>query len=291
MAKKKTSRKKFSKKLLHKYRLVILNEDTFEERLSFKLTRLNVFVLVALSAILLVASTTVLIAFTPLKEYIPGYSSTALKQKAVLLNFKTDSLQNVVNVNSKYLNSIKKILSGDVKASQVNKDSIVSAIKLEASEFDLNPNKQDSLLRDLVSKEDKYSVFNTAEIKADFVLFPPVNGVVSEDFNAEIKHFAIDLIVDKNAPVKATADGIVIFSSFTTQTGNVIILKHNNNLISVYKHNAKLIKQQGDLVKAGEVIATAGNTGELSTGPHMHFELWLDGYPVNPNKFIDFKSN
>jgi len=288
MTKKKKSKKKLSKKLLHKYRLVILNEDTFEERLSFKLTRLNVFVLVAFSVITLIASTTILIAFTPLKEYIPGYSSTALKQKATLLSFKTDSLQNVIDVNSKYLTSIKKVLSGDVKAVEVNRDSIIKATKLEVSEIDLKPNKQDSILRELVDKEDKYNVFSTAKVQANFVLFPPVNGTISEDFNPKIKHYAVDLVVEKNTPVKATADGIVIFADFTVNTGNVIILEHSNGLISVYKHNAKLTKVQGDLVKSGEVIASAGDTGDLSTGPHVHFELWSDGYPVNPNKFIDF---
>ena len=120
-------------------------------------------------------------------------------------------------------------------------------------------------------------------------MFPPVNGTISEDFNVEDKHYAIDLVVAENAPVKATADGTVIFSSFTTDTGYVIILEHNNALISVYKHNSKLIKKQGDLVKAGEVIAASGNSGDLTTGPHLHFELWSDGYPVNPNNFIDFK--
>lgn len=289
MVKNKSSRKKISNKLLHKYRLVILNEDTFEERVSFKLTRLNVFVLLSLSTILLIASTTLLIVFTPLKEYIPGYSSSELNEKAVLLSFKTDSLQNIIDVNSKYLNSIKKVLSGDVKASDINKDSIIRSTKLEVSEIDLRPIREDSLLRDLVSKEDKYSVFNSAKTNTNFVLFPPVNGIISEDFNVENKHYAVDLIVPKNAPVKSTADGTVIFSGFTIDTGNVIIIEHSNGLISVYKHNAKLAKVQGDFVKSGEVIATAGNTGDFSTGPHVHFELWSNGYPVNPNNFIDFK--
>jgi murein DD-endopeptidase MepM/ murein hydrolase activator NlpD len=289
MVKKKSSRKILSKKLLHKYRLVILNEDTFEERISFKLTRLNVFVLVVLSSIILISLTTFLIAFTPLKEYIPGYSSSALKHKAVILSFKTDSLQNVINVNSKYFNSIKKVLSGDVKADQIDKDSIIKAIEIETAEIDFKPNKQDSILRDLVEREDKYSIFDNAQATTKFVLFPPVSGVISEDFDAKNKHYAVDLVVAKNSPVKATADGTVIFSDFTTQTGNVIIIEHSDGLISIYKHNARLSKSQGDLVKAGEVIATAGNTGELTTGPHVHFELWSNGYPVNPNNFIDFK--
>ncbi|WP_372938430.1 M23 family metallopeptidase [Seonamhaeicola sp.] len=281
--------KKIKKKLLDKYRLVILNELTFEERLSFKLTRLNVFVFASLSAIFLMTITYTIIAFTPLREYIPGYSSTALKKKATELSFKTDSLQQVIAMNELYYGSIKKVLTGDVSAANFNKDSIIEAVKLEASEVDFAPTAEDSLLREKVDKEDKYNLFESATTATNFVLFPPVNGTISQHYNIEEKHYAVDVVVPKNTPVKATADGIVIFSEWTANTGYVIIIEHSYGLISVYKHNAELTKSQGDLVKAGEVIATAGNTGELSTGPHLHFELWNDGYPINPTNFIDFK--
>jgi len=121
------------------------------------------------------------------------------------------------------------------------------------------------------------------------VLFPPVSGTISESYDVKSKHYAVDIVVEENTPIKATADGTVIFAEWTAQTGYVILIEHSSGLISVYKHNASLTKSQGDLVKAGEVIATAGNTGELTTGPHLHFELWSDGYPVNPTNFIDFK--
>lgn len=281
--------KKIKNKLLDRYKLIILNENTFEERLSIKLTRLNVFVLGSLSSIFLIAVTYAIIAFTPLREYIPGYSSTALKMKATELNYKTDSLQRVIAMNDRYYASIKQVLKGDVSALDFNKDSIIEAVKLEASEVDLNPTLEDSLLREKVDKEDKYNLFESATSATNFVLFPPVNGTISEVYNAKEKHYAVDIAVVKDTPVKATADGIVIFSEWTANTGNVIILEHSYGLISVYKHNAALTKSQGDLVKAGEVIATAGNTGELSTGPHLHFELWNDGYPINPTNFIDFK--
>ncbi|WP_341215560.1 M23 family metallopeptidase [uncultured Wocania sp.] len=289
MEDKKKEPKKIKRKLLDKYRLVILNENTFEERLSFKLTRLNVFVLASVSIILLISATYALIAFTPLREYIPGYSSTALKKKAIELNYKTDSLQQVISMNELYYASIKKVLQGDVSATEFNKDSIIEAVKLEVGEVDLNPNLEDSLLRQKVDKEDKYNLFESATSAASFVLFPPVNGTISEDYNLKEKHYAVDIVVAKDAPVKATADGIVIFAEWTPSTGHVIIIEHSYGLISVYKHNGALTKAQGDLVKAGEVIATAGNSGELSTGPHLHFELWNDGYPINPTNFIDFK--
>ena len=288
MAKKKKD-KKLAKKLLHKYRLVILNEDTFEERLSFKLTRLNVFVLSSFMAILLIIGTIILIAFTPLREYIPGYSSTALKLKATELNYKTDSLQQVLAMNEKYFSSIKRVLQGDVSSVEFNRDSILEAAKLDTTEIDLAPIKADSLLREKVNKEDKYNLFESATTNARFVLFPPVNGTISEGYNAEEKHYAVDLVVAKDSPIKSTADGTVIFAEWTAETGFVVIIEHSEGLLSVYKHNSSITKNQGDLVKAGEVVATAGNTGEFTTGQHLHFELWSNGYPINPTNYIDFK--
>jgi murein DD-endopeptidase MepM/ murein hydrolase activator NlpD len=281
--------KRLKRKLLDKYRLVILNEDTFEERISFKLTRLNVFVVVSLSAIFLVLATLMIIAFTPLREYIPGYSSTALKKQATQLTFTADSLQHVITLNNRYYESIKKVLQGEVSKVDFNKDSIIQAVRSEINDVDFRPSYEDFLLREKVDKEDKYNLFESAKSGTNFVLFPPVNGTISEPFNLKEKHYAVDVIVAKNTPIKATADGSVIFAEWTAQTGYVIILEHSQNLLSVYKHNGSLTKTQGDLVKAGEVIAISGNTGDYTTGPHLHFELWNNGYPINPTNFIDFK--
>ena len=223
MAIKDTNKKKFRQKLIDKYRMVIINEDTFEEKFSFKLSRLNVFIFGSFFTILLIGLTSVLIAFTPIKEYIPGYASTKLKKQATDLVFKVDSLENIISVNSLYINKLKNVLTGDVN-------------------YDIN-----------------------------------------------LKHYALDIAVKTGTPVKAISDGTVIFAEWTAETGHVIILEHAKGFISVYKHNGGLHKQQGDLVKSGEVIASSGSTGELSTGPHLHFELWNDGYPVNPINFIDFE--
>lgn len=287
MARKEKRTKKIRKKLLHKYRLVVLNEDTFEERFSFKLNRLNVFVFSTIFTVILIGFTTLFIAFTPLREYIPGYSSTTLKKKATALAFKTDSLQRVVTINEQYVASIRKVLSGDVKEVNFNKDSILEAAQRDVFEVSQIPSKADSILRNKVAQEDKYNPLKgTSEV--NFVLFAPVKGTISDGYDPKNKHFAVDIVTTKDAPVKATADGTVIFAEWTAETGYVIILKHKNNLISVYKHNASLNKEQGELIKEGEIIATVGNTGEFSTGPHLHFELWSDGYPTNPTNFIDF---
>ena len=289
MTKQKKERKKIASKLLHKYRLVILNEDTFEERFAIKLTRLNVFVIMSLSTIFLIGITIVIIAFSPLREYIPGYSSSKLKKEATDLSYKTDSLQQIVALNEQYFESIKRVLKGDVNVVEFNKDSIIKAAEIDVNKINLSPSKEDSLLREKVDKEDKYNLFESATSKVNFVLFPPVNGTISEGYNVPEKHFAVDIVVAKDTPVKAAADGTIILAEWTTQTGYVTIIDHGNGLISVYKHNASLTKNQGELVKSGEVIAISGNAGELTTGPHLHFELWSDGYPIDPTTFIDFE--
>lgn len=285
----KTEKRKFTKKLLHKYRLIVLNEDTFEERISFKLTRLNIFVSLGLVAIILIVSTIILIAFTGLREYIPGYSSTALKQQATELAYKTDSLQQVVELNNQYYNSIRKVLVGDVASVNFNRDSMIAAQRMEVEDIDLRPSRQDSLLREIVSQEDKYNLLAAPTSGPDYSLFTPINGPISEAYNVEEKHFGVDIVVAQNAPVKSVSDGTVIFAEWTAGTGNVIIVKHSYGLLSVYKHNSTLTKGQGEQVKRGEVIATAGSTGEFSTGPHVHFELWSEGQPVNPTDYIDFE--
>lgn len=282
-----SKRKEITKKLLHKYRLVILNEDTFEERISFKLTRLNVFILSGVATILLIGLTTLFIAFTPLREYIPGYSSSALKKEATFLLAKTDSLQNVIRVNDQYYNSIKGVLTGDLPAIEFDRDSIQERV-FNTDELQIQTTRADSLLRETVAQEDKYNLFQSASAGGDIALFTPVKGIISQEYNAQEKHYAVDIVAEKDAPVLAAADGTVIFAEWTADTGHVLVLRHDNDLISVYKHNASLSKTQGELVTAGEVIATVGNTGEFTTGPHLHFELWADGYPINPIDFINF---
>jgi len=289
MAKKVKKRKDIKRKLLHKYRLVILNESTFEEKISFKLSRLNVFVTGSLFIIGLIGLTILLIAFTPLREYIPGYSSTKLKRQATELTYKTDSLVNTLNYTNRYLENIRMVLRGDIENTEINRDSLFEQFKIDPSSVDLNPIKEDSLLRAEVALEDKYNLFESNSDKSNLVLFPPLSGILSENYNREKKHYAVDIVAPKDTPIKAIANGIVIFAEWTTETGYVIILEHKDGLLSVYKHNGSLSKSQGEIVRAGEVIASVGNTGEFTTGPHLHFELWDNGNPVNPLDFIDFK--
>jgi murein DD-endopeptidase MepM/ murein hydrolase activator NlpD len=278
---------KLKQKLTDKYRLVVLNEDTFEERFSLKLSLLNIFVLGGVLSFLLILVTTFFITFTPIKEFIPGYSSTDLKIKATKLAIQADSLKKRLEILHDYTVALQPILTGDIKA------GIIDSIQLESDRIViedslLNASKEDSIFREKIESQDRFPIQSNAETNVKIVFFAPLNGIISQDFDSKSKHLAVDIVAKKNAPVKATADGTVIFSGWTTETGNVIILKHAYNYISVYKHNGNLLKQQGDFVKSGEVIASVGSTGELTTGPHLHFELWYNGFSVDPEEYILF---
>ncbi|MFK8059465.1 MAG: M23 family metallopeptidase [Polaribacter sp.] len=288
MAKKEKKKGKLKQKLTDKYRLVVLNENTFEERFSLKLSRLNVFVLGGVFSILLVAITIVIIAFTPIKEYIPGYSSTKLKSDALKATLEADSLKIKLAVLENYTKALKPVLTGEIAPESI--DSIQTEARQRfIDESKLDASKEDSLFREKIESETLFALQNNAKDKVKIVFFAPLNGSISQNFDSNSKHFAVDIVAKKGAPVKATADGTVIFADWNTETGYVIILKHNKDFVSVYKHNGSLLKEQGDFVKSGEVIATVGSTGELTTGPHLHFELWSGGYSVNPTNFIDFK--
>lgn len=288
MAQKRHKRKKIAKKLFTKNRLVILNEDTFEEIFSLRLTLMNVFVVATIGAVVIIFVTTYIIAFTPLREYIPGYASTELKKNATELALKSDSLQVALTKNEAYIRSIKRILTGDLDYAKLSKDSIIAA-GMEIPEGQLTASEEENQLRDEVAKEDKYNLFEKATPKTSVVLFAPVKGSVTDKFNARQKHYAVDIAVPKNTPIKAVLNGNVIFAEWTPSNGNCVVVRHNNGFISVYKHAAEITAEEGDVVKTGEVVALAGSTGQESTGIHLHFELWKDGYPIDPEQFISFE--
>ena len=274
-------------KFLNKYRFVILNEDSYEEKLSYKLTGLNIFLLMSFLAVLIIGVTTSLIAFTSLKEYIPGYDSTELRTKAVKNIETLDSLTQVIYSNQGFINSIGGVITGETQKEEI----IIEEIDVEKvfNNKNLKTNKEDSILRKIVEKEDKFNALDSAVKKVDFVLFSPVVGKVTSGFDFGTKHFGIDVALPLKTPVKAVAGGTVVFAEWTVQTGFVIILEHTFGLTSIYKHNDSGIIKQGDLIEPGQVIAFSGNTGELTSGPHLHFELWREGNPINPLDYINFE--
>ena len=281
------NKKPFRQRLLNKYRLVILNEATYEERLSYKLSGLNVFLLASLMALIIIASTISLIAFTSIKEYIPGYDSSVLRTRAINNIEALDSLTLVIEKNQDYINSIGAVITGETTKSEIQIEG--ERIRLEASNLEFQTKKEDSLLRKIVEKEDRFNALEPASNKVKFVLFSPLYGKITSGFDYGIKHFGTDIAAPSRSPVKSVGNGTVVFAEWTLQTGFVVIIEHSFGLTSIYKHNELGLVSQGDAVESGQVVALSGNTGELSTGPHLHFELWREGNPVNPEDYVIFE--
>jgi murein DD-endopeptidase MepM/ murein hydrolase activator NlpD len=276
------------------YRLVLLNDETFEEVTSFRLTRMNVYVLASTIFVILVAITVSAIVYTPLKEYIPGYADVNMRRNVIELTVRSDSLEKVLAGNQRYLENIRRIITGDLPSTSLFDTSGAAPVYYDS----INPalvSPEEQQLRSEVEEEERYRVtagggFTSQPASArSFLFFTPVKGYITEPFNARKQHYGIDIVAPQNEPVKAALDGIVVFSGWTVETGNVIALQHRSNLLSIYKHNSALLKEEGDPVKAGDVIAIIGNTGELTTGPHLHFEIWHNGLPLDPAQYLTLK--
>ena len=278
------------KKLYDKYRLVLMNDDTYEEKLSFRLTRFNVFLAFGTLSIFLVSATAYLIAFTPLREYIPGYGDFNTRRVLRELALKTDSLEKTLQQKDLYILNIRNILEGREIVAEMP-DTLVNPTGIIMERLPRAP--EDSLLRmemaDLpVSSpmREFASVPMSRFVGASF--FPPMKGMITSYFDPAQGHLGIDLVGNIDETIKAALDGTVVFADWTLETGNTIVIHHPNNMVTVYKHARSLFKQSGNLVRAGEPIAIIGNTGTLSMGTHLHFELWINGTPVDPLDYIVF---
>lgn len=278
---------KFFTRIKNKYRLVILNDSSFEEMFSFRLSPLNVFLLLFSATIILIASVTAIIVYTPLRESIPGYTDVSIREDLTKMVLLSDSLEKELNQNKQYLENISLILKGEAPK-ELGNDSIIETN--HSPEDALVKSEDDSLLRDYIEREESFSLNEDNNSKSSQLLFfTPLAGSVTNGFNPAEEHFGIDIVAPKNEAIKATLDGTVIFAEWTVETGYVIQVQHQNNLTSIYKHNSVLLKKTGDIVKAGEAIAIVGNSGKLTTGPHLHFELWKDGSAIDPVELINFK--
>ena len=286
--KKQKQNNSFISRLINSYKIVVSNEETFEEKLSFRTNKINVFFVLFLYSILLIVFTISIVFFTQLREMVPGYSSTDLLNQAIYLTKKTDSLENELELNNKFYKSIESVLSG--RANEIiYKDTLVLDNNLEDSEQQaVFPNSEDSILRRYVENEDKFNLTKNELVIENKMFVSPIKGEITQQFDPSNNHFALDLSADVGTPVKAVLDGKIIFSEWSVDTGYVLIVDHGDNIISVYKHNSKSLKEQNIFVKAGEVIAYSGNQGTLSTGPHLHFELWKNGTPINPEPLFNF---
>ncbi|REJ80942.1 MAG: M23 family peptidase [Bacteroidetes bacterium] len=287
----KVKKAKLIRRLKSKYRLVVMNDETLEEKASFNLRPLNVFVTAGLSVIFLIILTIFIIAFTPIREYIPGYADLKTQRRVYNLVLRADSMEKAMAAKDRYIDNIRGIISGELPL-----DTAASAfIPMQKGDtvHRLKKSQEDSLLRAEIESRDPYSlsIYESSSLANSirgFLFFPPVKGKVSSRFDPVTRHYGIDIVSRPDEVIKATLDGTVLLANFTSETGWVIGIQHSNNLFSLYKHNSALLKKVGDFVKAGEVIAIIGNSGELSSGPHLHFELWLNGTALNPLEYIAF---
>jgi len=279
------------KRLRNKFRLVIMNDDTFEEKASFKLSTLNVVAVLGSIILLFIILTTYLIAFTPLREYIPGYADVNIRRNIAVLAERADSMAADLKKKEAYLLNIENIVQGKDISAEENLAKIDSSKKY--NNLTISASHEDSLLRMDIEANEQYSLIQNNEKNSkggtsSFFFFVPIKGVVTNTFKSTPDHYGVDIVAPKNEAIKATLDGTIIMANWTMETGYVIEIQHNNDLTSIYKHNSVLLKKVGQRVKAGEAIAIIGNSGEQTTGPHLHFELWYRGTPINPTEYMNF---
>ena len=287
--KNKKENKGFFKKLFNDYKVVVSSEDTFEEKFAFKASKINIFVLMLVYSVILISFTISIVFFTQLRELVPGYSSSDLLNRAFYLTQKTDSLERQIELNNKFYKSIEDVLSGKTDEF-IERDNIpIDSSLNEKNLSSIFPNSEDSILRNYVDSQDKFNLTKNELVIENKMFFSPITGDITQPFNFEENHFAIDVAADIGTPVKSILDGKILFSEWSVDTGHVIIVDHGDNIVSVYKHNSKSLKEQNDFVQAGEVIAYSGNQGSLSSGPHLHFELWKNGTPIDPEPLLNFQ--
>lgn len=274
-----------------KYRFTVRNDHTFEEVWRITMTRYNAFLLVSLLVIFIVGSTASLIAFTNLREFVPGYPDVTMRRNILLSAIRLDSLDMELDLRDKYFANLNAIISGNQPLVKFASQDTTKKYK----SISFSNSSQDSALRARIENEERYNLTlgpsspEAVTSLAGLHFFTPVKGIVSGRYDVRTKHFGTDIVTKPKAIVSSALDGTVIFTGWTMETGFVIEVQHPNNIVSVYKHNASLLKETGDLVRAGEAISIVGDSGELYTsGPHLHFEIWYKGSPLDPEKHILF---
>lgn len=285
--KKRRNRKAFWKDFKFKYKLTIINENTLEEVVGLHVSKLNgLSVLLSVLAVLFLIAA-LIITFTPLRNYLPGYMNSEVREQVVENALKADSLQQLVERQNLYIMNIQDIFRGTVKTDTVYSMDSLTQLRKDSL---MERTQRESDFRKQYEETEKYNLTSiTARPEVEGLIFyRPTRGMISSSFDADKRHYGTDIAANPGESILATLDGMVILSTYTAETGYVIELQHNQEFISIYKHCGSLLKHEGESVKGGEAIALVGNTGQLTTGPHLHFELWHKGRAVNPEVYIVF---
>jgi len=282
------NKKTFWKRVRFKYKLAFFNESTLEEVWSFRMSQLSAFITFLVIAFFLITVTSLVIIKTPIRNYLPGYLDVEVRNTIIQNALRADSLETMLNRQARYLANVSAILTGTITVDSIHRSD---SIAFMTANYDIPRTANEERFASAYEEEEKYNLttLNPNPIATEGIFFfKPVNGVISSHYDFEKRHLGVDLVAGPRESVSATLDGIVIYTGYDQDYGNVISLQHKNGFVSIYKHNEVLLKETGDLVVTGEAIALVGNTGELSTGPHLHFELWYKGASINPEEYIAF---
>lgn len=280
------------------YRMVVMNADTFDEVGSYNLTPLNIYV--AISSLVLLLSVLIfsVVAYTPLRKYIPGYGDVVQRSEMVAMDKEVRELKEELQLQIDYTENFRRILAGETTTGED-----VQAQSREVTDADFEPvtlSEEEVRLRREVELERVGRVARDGSGKGtprqgsnltsleQLFLVAPVNGEISAGYKPGKDHLGVDILAPRSTAIKAAAAGVVFMSEFTSANGNVVGIQHDNELITFYKHNSELLKRVGDRVKSGEAVAIIGDTGTQSTGPHLHFEMWFRGQPVDPADYVSF---
>ena len=299
MGKKKKPQSKFTiwlKNLQEKRRVVILDEGSFEEKRNFTTSKFSILVLFLFSLIVFSILFFLLISYSSIKTFVPGYPSASAQKELVDKNIELDQKLNELivktNKEERYINNIQKILNGDTP---IDRESSAKVFKSQSIDTKNEVSTSEKTIREKVDKREKYDIdvipggALTKDVLPELLLFPPIIGELTNKMNISSGHFGVDIIAPKNEAVVAILKGTIVYQNWSPTDGHVVHVQHKNNLLSIYKHSSEVLKKIGDYVDAGEPISIVGNSGEHSTGPHLHFELWHNGYPMDPEKFINFQ--
>ena len=268
------------------YRLAVVREDSYEEKFALSLSKRNIFLAISFITLFVILITALFIFYTPIREYIPGYDTTKIRMQAVQNLEKIDSIMISLQKNEQFIKSFSNTINGDEFVSVYADNKKLE--NMDLNELEVNIDIEDSILRKIVEIEDRFNIIESEKNEISIDLISPASGLISEGFNFSNKHFGVDIVLKKRTPIKSISDGIVIFSAWTLNYGYTVVIHHKNKLTSIYKHNESIKVKKGDFVMSGEVIALSGNTGDLTTGPHLHFEIWDSQGPLNPEDLISF---
>ncbi len=283
------SRKTLSNWLTNRYLLIIRNEENFAEKTTVRFNYARLFLLASILGLSLLGLAIYLVTVLLEQWFDPRHAQMVANRQVLELSMSIDSLKREVDHKDVYIENIRRVLSGEIASDSL---SASPEANLQSSELSMRIQPIDSQFRAEFEGTElsnlSINVSTSISELREIYLFSPLDGIVTDGFDPRKDHYGIDLVAKENEPVKCAADGVVIMSSWTLDGGYVIAVQHAGNLVSVYKHNSELFKNVGSFVVAGEVIATIGNTGELTSGPHLHLELWHNGNPVNPQEYIAF---